>query len=448
MTNPYFYAIIIYTKKQVILKGRSMEKKLVLIGGWVRDELIQKYHPELKIEPHDKDYVAIGYTEKEMDKLYGRKHGKQFPVWVDKDGNEIALARTEIKTGNKHTDFKFIFSPETSLKEDCERRNHTINAIAKDLETGEYIDYFGGINDIKNKIIRCINPKTFIQDPLRVLILCRQSAQLGFSAEIMTLQLCREMVEKGMLDHLTPERIWKEFDKALHTDHFEYFINNLSYTKALGVILPEIDVLKNIEEIPEHHPEKNTFNHTVLALKYADENNLSAIVKLGILFHDIGKAFTPEDVLPHHYGHEDAGLELVDKICDRLRIPNDYRDFAKLSCKYHMALRRIYEMKPGHMYNMLEDITKGFRYVIPLKLLFQVSEADMYGRGKTPSDEKVKQLNKSYDMAWEMYSIINKTSADDFPELIEKADQLSGKEFGELYRMKLIQHYCDVRTKK
>ena len=423
-----------------------MEKKLFLIGGWVRDELIQKYHPELKIEPHDKDYVAIGYTEKEMDKLYGRKHGKQFPVWVDKDGNEIALARTEIKTGNKHTDFEFIFSPRTTLREDCERRNHTINAIAKDLETGEYIDYFGGINDIKNKIIRCINPKTFIQDPLRVLILCRQSAQLGFSAEIMTIHLCRQMVDDGMLEHLTPERIWKEIEKALQTNHFEYFVNNLSYTKALGVILPELDALKTVEEIKEHHPEENTFNHTALVLRYADQHNMISLVKFGCLLHDIGKVLTPKDILPHHYGHEEKGLEIVDKICDRLRVPNDYKEFAKKACKYHMSLRRIYEMSPGHIYDMIEDITRGFRYIIPLRLLFDVSEADLYGRGKEPREERVKQLEESKRIAFNMYDLMNKVDINDFPELIEKSEKLSGKEFGELYRVKKIQYYCDNKS--
>ena len=420
-----------------------MEKKLFLIGGWVRDELIQKYHPELNIEPHDKDYVAVGYTEKEMDKLYGRKHGKQFPVWVDKDGNEIALARTERKIGNKHTDFEFIFSPKTTLKEDCERRNHTINAIAKDLETGEYIDYFGGINDIKNKIIRCINPETFIQDPLRVLILCRQSAQLNFDIEVMTLHTCRQMVENGMLDHLTPERIFKEFEKALHTNNFSNFIKVMDWTKALDVVLPELSALKKVPEIESHHPEKNTFAHTILVLEYADKMNYPALVKFALIFHDIGKLLTPKDVLPHHYGHEEAGLEIIDKICDRLRVPNDYRKFAKLSCKYHMNLRRIYEMKPGHIFDMLDDITKGFTQILKLKMLFQVSEADLYGRGKEPREERKNQFDKSQEIAYNMYNILEKVSASDFPELIERSDKLSGKEFGELYRVKKIQYYCD-----
>ena len=410
--------------------------KCYQVGGSVRDEI-------MGVQPHDIDYCVVGSTPEEMIKLGYQQVGKDFPVFLDKDGNEYALARTERKTGDKHTDFEFDFNPEITLKDDCFRRDFTCNAIAKDLESEEIIDYFGGIQDIKNKVLRCVDYETFKLDPLRVLRLCRFSSQLGFSAEIMTLQSCRKMVEDGMLDHLTPERIWKEFEKALHTNHFEYFINNMSYTKALGVVLPEIDSLKTVEEIKEHHPEENTFNHTVLVLEYADKMNYPALVKFALIFHDIGKLLTPKDVLPHHYGHEEAGLEIIDKICDRLRVPNDYRKFAKLSCKYHMNLRRIYEMKPGHIFDMLDDITKGFTQILKLKMLFQVSEADLYGRGKEPREERKNQFDKSQEIAYNMYNILEKVSASDFPELIERSDKLSGKEFGELYRVKKIQYYCD-----
>jgi tRNA nucleotidyltransferase/poly(A) polymerase len=213
----------------------------------------------------------------------------------------------------------------------------------------------------------------------------------------------------------------------------------LSYTKALGVIFPEIDALKNVQEIPEHHPEETTYNHTLLTLEFADKENLSQIVKYALLFHDVGKLFTPKDVLPHHYGHEEAGLSIIDK----QKIPNDYKDFAKMACKYHMILRRFYEMKPGHIYDVMYDITKGFRYFIPLKLLFQVSEADLYGRGKEPREERKNQFDKSQEIAYNMYDILEKVSASDFQELIDKSDKLSGKEFGELYRVKLIQYYCE-----
>ena len=411
--------------------------KIYQVGGSVRDEI-------MGVQPHDYDYCVVGSTIKEMLKLGYQRVGKDFPVFL-KDGKEYALARTERKTGNKHTDFKFKFGKKVTIEEDLARRDFTVNAIAKDND-GNIIDPFNGQKDIKDKILRVVRPDTFIEDPLRVLRMCRFSAQLGFSAEIMTLHLCRQMVDNGMLEHLTPERIWKEIEKALQTNHFEYFVNNLSYTKALGVILPEIDVLKTVEEIKEHHPEENTFNHTALVLRYADQHNMISLVKFGCLLHDIGKVLTPKDILPHHYGHEEKGLEIVDKICDRLRVPNDYKEFAKKACKYHMSLRRIYEMSPGHIYDMIEDITRGFRYIIPLRLLFDVSEADLYGRGKEPREERVKQLEESKRIAFNMYDLMNKVDIDDFPELIEKSEKLSGKEFGELYRVKKIQYYCDNKS--
>lgn len=411
--------------------------KCYQVGGSVRDEI-------MGVQPHDYDYCVVGSTIKEMLKLGYQRVGKDFPVFL-KDGKEYALARTERKTGNKHTDFKFKFGKKVTIEEDLARRDFTCNAIAKDSD-GNIIDPFNGQKDIKDKILRVVRPDTFIEDPLRVLRMCRFSAQLGFSAEIMTLHLCRQMVDDGMLEHLTPERIWKEIEKALQTNHFEYFVNNLSYTKALGVILPEIDVLKTVEEIKEHHPEENTFNHTALVLRYADQHNMISLVKFGCLLHDIGKVLTPKDILPHHYGHEEKGLEIIDKICDRLRVPNDYKEFAKKACKYHMSLRRIYEMSPGHIYDMIEDITRGFRYIIPLRLLFDVSEADLYGRGKEPREERVKQLEESKRIAFNMYDLMNKVDIDDFPELIEKSEKLSGKEFGELYRVKKIQYYCDNKS--
>ena len=411
--------------------------KIYQVGGSVRDEI-------MGVQPHDYDYCVVGSTIKEMLKLGYQRVGKDFPVFL-KDGKEYALARTERKTGNKHTDFKFKFGKKVTIEEDLARRDFTCNAIAKDAE-GNIIDPFNGQKDIKDKILRVVRPDTFIEDPLRVLRMCRFSAQLGFSAEIMTIHLCRQMVDDGMLEHLTPERIWKEIEKALQTNHFEYFVNNLSYTKALGVILPEIDVLKNVEEIKEHHPEENTFNHTTLVLRYADQHNMISLVKFGCLLHDIGKVLTPKDILPHHYGHEEKGLGIVDKICDRLRVPNDYKEFAKKACKYHMSLRRIYEMSPGHIYDMIEDITRGFRYILPLRLLFDVSEADLYGRGKEPREERVKQLKESKRIAFNMYDLMNKVDIDDFPELNEKSEKLSGKEFGELYRVKKIQYYCDNKS--
>ena len=102
-------------------------------------------------------------------------------------------------------------------------------------------------------------------------------------------------------------------------------------------------------------------------------------------------------------------------------------------------------MKPGHIYDIIKDITNGFKNIETMDALFQVSEADLYGRGKEPREERKNQFDKSEEIAYNMYNILEKVSASDFQELIDKSDELSGKEFGELYRVKLIQHYCKVR---
>jgi len=183
--------------------------KKYVIGGWVRDVLMQR-------QPNDKDFVVVGATCDEMKNLGFIQVGKSFPVFLHpQTKEEYALARRERKIGNGHADFEFDFAPDISLKEDCLRRDFTCNAIAKDEETGEIIDYFDGRKDIENKIIRIIDENNFRQDPLRILRACRFAATLDFEIEEQSKVVLRQMVAEGMLKHLSPERVWAETLKAL-----------------------------------------------------------------------------------------------------------------------------------------------------------------------------------------------------------------------------------------
>ena len=117
--------------------------KIYQVGGAVRDKILGK-------NPNDFDYVVVGSTMEQMLQLGFLQVGKGFPVFLHPESKEeYALARKEIKTGDKHTDFEFVFNPDITLKEDLERRDFTCNAIAYDDNTNEYIDYFGGLDDIK-----------------------------------------------------------------------------------------------------------------------------------------------------------------------------------------------------------------------------------------------------------------------------------------------------------
>lgn len=423
-------------------------KKIFLIGGYVRDELISKYHPELNIIPNDKDYVVIGYTEEEMDNLYGRKHGKQFPVWIDKNGNEIALARSEKKIGNKHSDFEFIFSSETSLKEDCERRNHTINAIAKDIETGEYIDYFNGIEDIKNKIIRCINPETFIQDPLRVLILARQYAQLkDFEVEPLTKRLCWKMAQEGMLKHLSAERVWKELEKALQPGYASHkFFEFLLEINALEDWFPEFLALSKAKEQKKFHWSENSFKHTMIALKRVQ--NESPLVKFMTCTHDLGKSNTPEDILPKHIGHDLRGLDLIDALCDRLKTPNEYRNFAKTFCKNHMRCHKMGQMKLSKQYDLVKCLSDNFKNKQMLENFLKCAYADTFGE-EVPSEYN--DDSKFFGLCNRMrkiFDIMHGVNLETFDKKTQETlSRHSGEDFGKVYEFFKIK-YLEEKIKE
>jgi tRNA nucleotidyltransferase (CCA-adding enzyme) len=404
------------------------------VGGSVRDKLMGK-------TPHDIDYVVVGSSVEEMLSLGYKQVGKDFPVFLNENGDEYALARTERKTGNKHTDFEFVFDESITLEDDVLRRDFTCNALAED-EEGNIIDYVGGIKDINDKVLRVVREETFVEDSLRVLRLARFVAQLDFTVEPTTLELCRNMVKEGMLDHLTPERVFKEIEKALNTNKFHRFIETLDEVGALKVILPEIYNLKFVEEIESHHPEKTTYNHVILTLKRADKvYTTSPLEKFATLLHDVGKLETPSDILPHHYGHEERGLNIIDSICKRLKVPSKYTYFAKMCCKYHMNIRRLYEMKPGHIFDIINDITNGFKDVEYPDSLFKVAEIDLFGRGKEPSFVRILQFKKCIEIYLDMVDILKDISAKDFNGL----ERYKGKEFGEMLRIKKIQYYLDKR---
>lgn len=236
-----------------------------LIGGAVRDLL-------LGIEPHDKDYVVVGSSIEEMLAKGYKQVGKDFPVFLDENGEEYALARKEKKIGDKHTDFEFQFDPSVTLEEDILRRDISINGLAMD-KNGKIIDYVNGQEDIKNKIIRVIDENNFKLDPLRILRVARFYAQLkDFEVEPLTKRLCWKMAQEGMLKHLSAERVWKELEKALQPGYASHkFFEFLLEINALEDWFPEFQKLFETPEIKEYHPLENSGKHTMACLKKYEE---------------------------------------------------------------------------------------------------------------------------------------------------------------------------------
>ena len=187
--------------------------KIYLVGGAVRDEL-------LGLPVKERDYVVVGATPEEMVKQGFKPVGKDFPVFLHpRTHEEYALARTERKSGRGYKGFTVYAAPEVTLEEDLQRRDLTINAMAKG-EDGALIDPFGGRKDLEQHVLRHVS-EAFAEDPVRILRLARFAARFAFNAHPQTMELMRRMVDSGEADYLVPERVWQEFARGLSEPHPE-----------------------------------------------------------------------------------------------------------------------------------------------------------------------------------------------------------------------------------
>lgn len=227
-------------EREIMNKINENKLNIFKVGGCIRDEL-------LGLEPKDIDYVVVGSTPQEMLDLGYKKVGADFDVYLHPvTGDEYALARVERSTGKGYNDFKTIVENVT-LEDDLLRRDLTINSIAKDKE-GNYIDPYNGINDLNNKILKHTS-EAFMEDPLRILRIARfNSRYVDFTIDESTIKLMKNMVNHGMIDHLTPERIWKEMGRSLLEKKPSNFFKVLEEVGALDKILPEIKTTNLLED--------------------------------------------------------------------------------------------------------------------------------------------------------------------------------------------------------
>jgi len=348
--------------------------KTYLVGGAVRDELLGYPYTE-------KDWVVVGATPEEMLAAGYQQVGKDFPVYLHPESKEeYALARTERKTAPGYKGFQVHASPDITLENDLLRRDLTINAIARD-EDGQLYDPFNGKQDLDNKILRHVSP-AFAEDPVRILRVARFAARyahLGFTVADETLQLMQQMVEAGEADALVPERVWQEMGKALSEKTPVQFIEVLRSCGALKKILPELDKLYGVPQPEEFHPEIDTGIHTMMVLEQACKLSEETDVRFAALVHDLGKGTTPKSQWPKHINHEQKSAELVKELCKRLRIPNEVRDLAERTARFHLHYHRAFELKPETITKTLEQLD-AFRKPERFEKFILASEADARGR--------------------------------------------------------------------
>ena len=398
--------------------------QIYLVGGAVRDRL-------LGLVVKDRDWVVVGSNPQEMLDAGYKSVGKDFPVFLHPDSKEeYALARTERKTKAGYHGFEFDASGVT-LEQDLGRRDLTINAIAEDAEQN-LIDPYNGEVDLQNRILRHVSP-AFAEDPVRILRICRFLARfhyLGFTIAEETVQLMREMVAAGEVDALVPERVWQETHKALGEPNPEQFILALRECGALKVLFPEIDRLFGVPQVKEYHPEVDTGVHVMMVMQQCCLLTENTVTRFAALTHDLGKGITPANILPHHYDHEETGVPLVKALCERLKVPNEYRQLAELTCRYHTHVHRAFELKPKTLLKVLM-IGDAYRKPERFKQFLQACKADSRGR-PTFEDREYLQANFYEDL-------VEATSAIPVKPIIDagfKGEQV--KEQLRLARLKVI----------
>ena len=323
--------------------------QIYMVGGAVRDALLGR-------PVNDHDWVVVGATPEQMLAEGYLPVGRDFPVFLHPTTREeYALARTERKSGRGYRGFVVESSPEVTLEEDLSRRDLTINAIAQSPDDPHtLIDPYHGRQDLQARLLRHVTD-AFREDPVRILRLARFAARFtDFTVAPETLELMRQMVADGEVDHLVPERVWQELARGLMEAKPSRMFEVLRECGALQVLLPEVARLWGVPQRAEHHPEEDTGIHLMMVLDMAARLNAPLTVRFACLAHDLGKGTTPTDMLPRHIDHERRSAELLHDVAERLRVPVDCREIADVVAREHGNIHRSGDLAAAPLVRLLE----------------------------------------------------------------------------------------------
>ena len=323
-----------------------------LVGGWVRDHL-------RGATPRDKDFVITGLEREAFAELFPAASliGHAFPVYlVEIDGvrSEVSFARRERKSGHGYRGFAVDFGAEVTIEDDLFRRDTRINSMAYRLPAMELIDPYGGRGDLAHRLIRATSHH-FSEDPVRALRAARQAAELGFVIEDGTRTLMADCATE--LEEEPTERIVHELSRALAAPQPSLFFEALAHASLLESVFPEIFALKGKTQPPEYHPEGDAYCHTMQIVDVVARKTQTIEARFAALVHDIGKGKTPEEMLPHHYGHEQRGLLVLDAWNKRMTLPKSWLMAARFVIKEHMRAPLL--KKTGKIADLLLAIEKS-----------------------------------------------------------------------------------------
>ncbi|MFL5950643.1 MAG: CCA tRNA nucleotidyltransferase [Gaiellaceae bacterium] len=315
---------------------RGLALDAYLVGGAVRDEL-------LELESKDADFVVPGvdydglrralepHGKVEDFEVAGRRVGARL---YPKDkrvraaapaGIEFAPPRAERSTGPGRHDFEIVADPDLSIEDDMARRDFTVNAIARRLDTGELVDPFDGRGDLERRVLRAVGPRSFAEDPLRIVRGLRLVSQLGLTPDQPTLQQMRD--ESGNVRLVSGERLGDELAKLLLGARPAEALRLARDTGVLEQLVPALSPALGFEQDSKRQ-HLTLDEHTFEVVQAAADDGAPLAVRLAALLHDTGKPAANGD-------HAERGAQLADDALERLRYPTRLRTYVVRLVRAH-----------------------------------------------------------------------------------------------------------------
>ena len=435
-------------EKQIAQLVKEKGGRTFYVGGYVRDKL-------LNIENKDVDIEIHGINEEQLQDILKQvgdpiSYGKSFGVYSLKGHNiDIALPRSEKAIGKGHKDFKIDVDPFIGYKQAARRRDITINALMQDVLTDEILDYYNGLDDIKNKIIKQVDSNTFIEDPLRVLRVAQFASRFNFTVAQETIELCKTID----LTYLTKERVEEELKKCLLKGNKpSIFFDTLNKMNQLDYWFKEIKELIGLKQDPIYHPEGDVYIHTMQvidrAVKYRDKCKSYEFMLL-CLTHDFGKIICSENINGriHAYEHEIKGVPIAEEFIKRITNRKEVITYLKNMVPLHMLPNKCASDN-----SKIKKTNKMFYYSIEPKDLIYFSYCD---RG---NEDNSKYLNERYEEYKSMMLKPYVTGSDlikagikqdkNFHELIEYATKLRLAQVDKDDALKQVVAYYNKEFKK
>ncbi len=386
-------------KIPIILKTISKElktknAKAIIVGGSVRDHFL-----ELPIKDYDVEVYGLERLE-ELETIltqYGSVNlvGKSFGVLkftYEGEEYDFSFPRTEEKVGVGHRGFNVEVNGALAYEEASKRRDFTINALGYEIESELFLDPFGGLKDMEQKIVRHIDDDTFVEDPLRVYRAVQFCARFGYTLADETFTLCQKMVSNGMLEELPKERVYLEWQKLLLKSPKPSI--GFELMRALGITeryFPELHALIDVPQSPKWHPEGDVWIHTMMTVDemaklLCNDEKKNLKFMFAILCHDLGKAThtsIEEDGRIRAIGHEKAGVEPTKSLLYRLTDEHNFIESILPLVEHHLKPSQFYQGKAK------KSAFRRLATKVNIEELVVVAKADFLGRTTKASLEGI-----------------------------------------------------------